>query len=84
LGIVRAILGFGIGGEYPLSATLAAEGATDPNTRGIIFIFLDFSLICSFHSIQCTSGRHMALVFSMQGFGYLLAPLVGNNIFLFL
>jgi PHS family inorganic phosphate transporter-like MFS transporter len=54
LGIVRAILGFGIGGEYPLSATLAAEGATDPNTR----------------------GRHMALVFSMQGIGYLLAPLV--------
>lgn len=54
LGLFRTILGFGIGGEYPLSATLAAEGATDPATR----------------------GRTMAIVFAMQGFGYLLAPLV--------
>jgi len=53
LGIFRTILGFGIGGEYPLSATLAAEGATSK-----------------------TRGRQMAIVFSMQGWGYLLAPLV--------
>jgi PHS family inorganic phosphate transporter-like MFS transporter len=53
LGIFRTILGFGIGGEYPLSATLAAEGAK-PESR----------------------GRQMALVFSMQGWGYVLAPLV--------
>jgi PHS family inorganic phosphate transporter-like MFS transporter len=46
-------LGFGIGGEYPLSATLAAEGSTSQ-----------------------TRGRQMAVVFSMQGWGYLLAPLV--------
>jgi len=56
LGIFRTILGFGIGGEYPLSATLAAEGAK-PESR----------------------GRQMALVFSMQGWGYLLAPLVGKS-----
>jgi len=58
LGLFRTVLGFGIGGEYPLSATLAAEGAKDPATR----------------------GRTMAIVFAMQGFGYLLAPLVGTYI----
>jgi len=32
--IFRFFLGVGIGGEYPLSATIAAEGSEDPKTRG--------------------------------------------------
>eukprot|EP00971_Amphidinium_carterae_P071132 1406529-Amphidinium_carterae.1 len=47
------ILGFGIGGEYPLSATIASESST-ARRRGTL----------------------MALVFSMQGIGYLLSATV--------
>mmetsp|Transcript_5238 Transcript_5238/g.12617 ORF Transcript_5238/g.12617 Transcript_5238/m.12617 type:complete len:459 (-) Transcript_5238:262-1638(-) len=49
----RMILGFGIGGEYPLSATIASESST-ARRRGTL----------------------MALVFSMQGIGYLLSATV--------
>eukprot|EP00405_Crypthecodinium_cohnii_P013874 CAMPEP_0206445918 /NCGR_PEP_ID=MMETSP0324_2-20121206/15812_1 /ASSEMBLY_ACC=CAM_ASM_000836 /TAXON_ID=2866 /ORGANISM="Crypthecodinium cohnii, Strain Seligo" /LENGTH=511 /DNA_ID=CAMNT_0053914261 /DNA_START=159 /DNA_END=1694 /DNA_ORIENTATION=- len=53
IAIARLIMGFGIGGEYPLSASIAAEGCT-----------------------KRRSGTLMALVFSNQGSGYLLACLV--------
>lgn len=33
--ICRGLLGFGIGGEYPLSATICAEG-TAPRRRGTL------------------------------------------------
>lgn len=54
LAICRFILGVGIGGEYPLSATISAESA-----------------------VTATRGRNTAAVFSMQGFGMLLAPVLG-------
>jgi len=61
IAIARFVMGVGIGGEYPLSATIAAEG-------------------CS----KRRSGTLMAVVFSNQGWGYLLAVcvmlfLVGNQ-----
>lgn len=34
LALCRFILGIGVGGEYPLSATVSAEAATDPVSRG--------------------------------------------------
>jgi len=49
----QLIMGFGIGGEYPLSATITSESASAE-----------------------TRGRTMALVFSMQGLGYLVASIV--------
>jgi len=49
----RLILGIGIGGEYPLSATIASESSS-ARRRGTL----------------------MALVFSMQGVGYLLSATV--------
>mmetsp|Transcript_29426 Transcript_29426/g.62644 ORF Transcript_29426/g.62644 Transcript_29426/m.62644 type:complete len:497 (-) Transcript_29426:13-1503(-) len=54
LSISRLVLGIGVGGVYPLAATIAAEssGAHD-------------------------RGRTVSLVFSMQGVGTLLVPLVG-------
>lgn len=54
LSIARFILGVGVGGVYPLAATVAAEGSSSANR-----------------------GRSVALVFSMQGVGQLLVPLVG-------
>ncbi|KAH3742758.1 major facilitator superfamily protein [Pelomyxa schiedti] len=59
LTIFRLFLGFGIGGEYPLSATIAAESSEVRNR-----------------------GRNMSFVFSMQGFGNLLAPIVVSLILL--
>lgn len=53
LAMWRFILGVGIGGEYPLSATISSESSTTK-----------------------TRGRQTAAVFSMQGFGMLLAPLL--------
>lgn len=50
---LRAVLGFGIGGDYPVSATLMSEYAG-----------------------KCTRGRLVALVFSAQGVGLVLGPLV--------
>jgi len=50
LAIWRFILGFGVGGEYPLSATITSEGAA-----------------------AATRGYAIALVFSMQGVGKILA-----------
>lgn len=50
IAICRAILGFGIGGEYPLSASICSEGVS-----------------------ARTRSTKMALVFSNQGLGYLLA-----------
>jgi MFS transporter, PHS family, inorganic phosphate transporter len=49
----RAILGFGIGGDYPVSATIMSEYASKRNR-----------------------GRMVALVFSMQGAGLVIGPLV--------
>ncbi|XP_050267984.1 probable inorganic phosphate transporter 1-9 [Quercus robur] len=53
LGLFRFILGFGVGGDYPLSATIMSEYA---NKR--------------------TRGCFIAAVFSMQGFGILVASVV--------
>ena len=50
LAIWRFILGFGVGGEYPLSATITSEGAA-----------------------AASRGYAIALVFSMQGVGKILA-----------
>ncbi|KAJ2771082.1 hypothetical protein IWQ57_002371, partial [Coemansia nantahalensis] len=52
--IWRVLLGFGIGGDYPLTATIVSEYS---NTRN--------------------RGKMIAAVFSFQGFGNLLAPVVG-------
>ena len=49
----RAILGFGIGGDYPVSATIMSE-----------------------YAARRHRGRMVALVFSMQGAGLLVGPLV--------
>ncbi|KAM3711082.1 hypothetical protein ACB098_01G081900 [Castanea mollissima] len=53
LGLFRFILGFGVGGDYPLSATIMSEYA---NKR--------------------TRGSFITAVFSMQGFGILVASVV--------
>ncbi|KAJ2325594.1 hypothetical protein GGH92_010420, partial [Coemansia sp. RSA 2673] len=52
--IWRVLLGFGIGGDYPLTATIVSEYASVHNR-----------------------GKLMAAVFSCQGFGNVLAPIVG-------
>jgi MFS family permease len=49
----RGILGFGIGGDYPVSATIMAECAS-----------------------RHDRGRMVSLVFSMQGAGLVIGPLV--------
>jgi MFS transporter, PHS family, inorganic phosphate transporter len=49
----RAILGFGIGGDYPVSATIMSE-----------------------YAARRHRGRMVALVFSMQGAGLVVGPLV--------
>lgn len=53
LAICLFVLGFGVGGEYPLSATVTSESSS-PQSK----------------------GRMMAIVFSMQGVGNVLASLV--------
>ncbi|KAJ2156454.1 hypothetical protein GGF46_005175 [Coemansia sp. RSA 552] len=52
--IWRVLLGFGIGGDYPLTATIVSEYAT-PARRGML----------------------MSAVFSCQGFGNVMAPIIG-------
>jgi PHS family inorganic phosphate transporter-like MFS transporter len=52
--IARLILGIGVGGVYPLAATIAAESSDNQNR-----------------------GRQVSLVFSMQGVGTLMVPIVG-------
>jgi len=59
LSISRLFLGIGVGGVYPLAATIAAEGSDDTNR-----------------------GRTVSLVFSMQGIGTLMVPIV-SMIFLY-
>ncbi|KAF2076065.1 hypothetical protein CYY_002629 [Polysphondylium violaceum] len=54
LALWRCILGFGIGGEYPLSATISSETSQNDTKR----------------------GSQVAAVFSMQGVGIILSPLV--------
>ncbi len=49
----RAVLGFGIGGDYPVSATIMSE-----------------------YSNQKNRGRMVSLVFSMQGLGLVVGPLL--------
>ncbi|KAF0688097.1 Aste57867_20258 [Aphanomyces stellatus] len=53
--VARGILGFGIGGEYPLAAASSAEDATSPAER----------------------NTRVALTFSLQGVGFLVASLMG-------
>jgi PHS family inorganic phosphate transporter-like MFS transporter len=53
LGLFRFLLGLGIGGDYPLSATIMSEFAN-----------------------KATRGALIAAVFSMQGFGILIASMV--------
>jgi MFS transporter, PHS family, inorganic phosphate transporter len=50
---LRGVLGFGIGGDYPVSATIMSEYASKRNR-----------------------GKMVALVFSMQGAGLVIGPLV--------
>ncbi|KAJ1882129.1 hypothetical protein LPJ57_001157 [Coemansia sp. RSA 486] len=52
--IWRVLLGFGIGGDYPLTATIVSEYASVHNR-----------------------GKMISAVFSCQGFGNVLAPIVG-------
>ncbi|KAJ1643296.1 hypothetical protein LPJ64_004916 [Coemansia asiatica] len=52
--IWRVLLGFGIGGDYPLTATIVSEYASMHNR-----------------------GKMISAVFSCQGFGNVLAPIVG-------
>ena len=54
LALARFVLGVGVGGEYPLSATVSSEASNATAGR----------------------GRRVALVFSMQGVGLVLAPVV--------
>ena len=54
LTFTRFILGVGVGGVYPLAATVAAESSTDNKNR----------------------GRQVSMVFSTQGIGFLLCPIV--------
>jgi MFS transporter, PHS family, inorganic phosphate transporter len=49
----RAVLGFGIGGDYPVSATIMSEYANQKNR-----------------------GRMVSLVFSMQGLGLIVGPVL--------
>jgi len=57
LTITRFVLGLGVGGVYPLAATISAESARNERR-----------------------GRNVSLVFSMQGIGTLLVPLLGTII----
>eukprot|EP00854_Cymbomonas_tetramitiformis_P008862 gene8862-10502_t len=50
----RFLLGIGVGGVYPLAATIAAESNTDEKNR----------------------GREVSAIFSSQGVGFLLCPVV--------
>ncbi|KAJ1892045.1 hypothetical protein LPJ66_006580, partial [Kickxella alabastrina] len=52
--IWRVLLGFGIGGDYPLTATIVSEYSSVHNR-----------------------GKMMAAVFAFQGFGNVLAPIMG-------
>ncbi|KAJ2724768.1 hypothetical protein GGI07_001729 [Coemansia sp. Benny D115] len=52
--IWRVLLGFGIGGDYPLTATIVSEYSSVHNR-----------------------GKMISAVFSCQGFGNVLAPIVG-------
>jgi len=54
ISVTRFVLGIGVGGVYPLSATMSAESSN-----------------------EATRGRNVALVFSMQGVGNLLVPVIG-------
>ena len=54
LSLARFVLGVGVGGEYPLSATVSSEASSDTAGR----------------------GQRVSLVFSMQGVGLVLAPVV--------
>lgn len=59
----RGLLGFGIGGEYPLSATVTVEKSEEGGSSAAA------------HSLL-SRGRAIAVVFSMQGLGNLSACLV--------
>jgi len=40
LALCRLVLGVGVGGEYPLSATVTAESSEQPHTRGLMLAFV--------------------------------------------
>lgn len=63
----RFLLGLGCGGVYPLAATITAESASS-------------STNCSDNKVD--ASKSVALSFSMQGVGYLVAPLVGWTLLL--
>lgn len=71
LTLFRFVLGIGIGGEYPVAASVAAESADEPNavnpTKGESQAELEAA---------ATRGRTVLLVFSMQGVGNLVATAV--------
>lgn len=54
LSVTRFVMGIGVGGVYPLAATISAESSSESNR-----------------------GRSVAIVFSMQGIGTLLVPVIG-------
>ena len=54
---LRGLLGFGIGGDYPVSATIMSEYASKRNR-----------------------GKMVALVFSMQGAGLVIGPLIAMGL----
>mmetsp|Transcript_20739 Transcript_20739/g.37983 ORF Transcript_20739/g.37983 Transcript_20739/m.37983 type:complete len:490 (+) Transcript_20739:143-1612(+) len=59
LALCRFLLGVGVGAEYPLAASIAAEGATNVGIGR--------------HRATYSRGRLIAGVFSMQGWGMLLS-----------
>jgi len=52
--VTRVLLGVGVGGVYPLAATVAAEDSSNDKNR----------------------GKSVSLVFSTQGIGFVLCPIV--------
>lgn len=66
LSIVRFLLGVGIGGEYPLSATVTAETHSDDEDKPAtgFWYFLE------------QKPNSTAAVFSMQGLGMIISPII--------
>lgn len=71
LGLVRFLLGFGIGGEYPLSATLGAQTVVEPTTDA------EGNIV----DAGKTKSEQLARIFAFQGAGTFAA--VGTGLILF-
>jgi PHS family inorganic phosphate transporter-like MFS transporter len=65
--VCRFVLGFGIGGEYPISATMASEVKLDTAADGR----------ATFLCFQATRQQIVNLVFSLQGAGMLASAVLG-------